>query len=436
MAGSWKVPGAAPELFVVGGTPLLHAEEQMFEAMLSGWSDQQTARNLHADTVADRARSLRRFQRFTGEWPWAWRPVDVEEFTTELRGEGRSRATTRAYQGALRQFLDYVCDPRYQWTAACERLFGTHPTQICFEWNTALHATDYEARPGRRALTRAELQALFDHADDQVAAARTSGRKGWLTAMRDAVALKTAYAWGLRRRELAMLELADFGRNPHATEFGDHGVIYVRWGKASKGSAPKRRSVLTVFPWSVTVVDEWLSGYRDLFPTAERSSSLWPTERGARLTLGAPQRPVRRLPRPARTPPRARTALPAPLLCHAPDRGRLRRPLRPTAGRALPRLDHRALHLGQLGLPHPHPAPRPGRDRGCCLGGPTTVGAGVREETRWPASLTSSGTCASSWPPTTSGRPPSSSRCWPNAVSRSRPPRSIAWSPTSPSGCR
>lgn len=287
MAGSWKVPGAAPELFVVGGTPLLHADEQMFEAMLSGWSDQQTARNLHADTVAERARAVRRFQRFTGEWPWAWRPVDVEEFTTELRGDGRSRTTTRAYQGALRQFLDYVCDPRYQWTAACERLFGTHPIQICFEWNTALHATDHEARPGRRALTRRELQALFDHADDQVAAARTSGRKGWLTALRDAVALKTAYAWGLRRRELVMLELADFGRNPHATEFGDHGVVYVRWGKASKGSAPKRRSVLTVFPWSVTVVEQWLSGYRDLFPTAERSSSLWPTERGARLSLGA-----------------------------------------------------------------------------------------------------------------------------------------------------
>jgi len=37
----------------------------------------------------------------------------------------------------------------------------------------------------------------------------------------------------------------------------------------------------------VTVIEQWLSGYRDLFPTAERGSSLWPTERGARLTLGA-----------------------------------------------------------------------------------------------------------------------------------------------------
>jgi integrase/recombinase XerC len=92
---------------------------------------------------------------------------------------------------------------------------------------------------------------------------------------------------GLRRRELVMLELADFGTIPHAPEFGAHGVVYVRWGKASKGSPPKRRSVLTVFPWSVRVVEQWLGSYRDLFDTAAASSSLWPTERAARLTLGA-----------------------------------------------------------------------------------------------------------------------------------------------------
>jgi integrase/recombinase XerC len=270
--GSWQVPGAAPSLFVVGGAPLLHAEEQMFEAMLAGWRDQQLARNLHSDTIKDRLLGVRRFQRFTNDWPWTWRPVDVEEFTAELRGEGRALSTIRAYQGGLRQFLDYVADPRYQWTAACERLFGTHPAQVCFEWNTAVHAADYEGRPGRRALTKPELQRLFDHADDQVAAARSSGRKGWLTAMRDCAALKVAYAWGLRRRELVMLELADFGTNPHAPEFGAHGVVYVRWGKASRGSPPKRRSVLTVFPWSVRVVEQWLGGYRDLFDTAAVST--------------------------------------------------------------------------------------------------------------------------------------------------------------------
>jgi len=181
VAGSWKVPGAAPALYMAGSAALLHAEEQVFEAMIAGWSDQQCARNLNADTVTDRARAVRRFRRFTNDWPWAWRPIDVEEFSTELRGDGRPLTTVRAYQGALCQFLDYVCDPRYQWTAACERLFGAHPSQICFEWNTAAHAADYEGRPGRRALTRRELQNLLDHADEQVALARSSGRKGWLT---------------------------------------------------------------------------------------------------------------------------------------------------------------------------------------------------------------------------------------------------------------
>lgn len=72
--------------------------------------------------------------------------------------------------------------------------------------------------------------------------------------MRDGAALKTTYAWGLRRREVVMLDLADFGSNPHAPEFGGAGVLYVPWGKANKGSTPKRRSVLTVFPWSVLVL--------------------------------------------------------------------------------------------------------------------------------------------------------------------------------------
>ncbi len=114
MDGSWKVPGSAPALFVAGGAPLLHVESQVFESMLAGWRDQQASRNLNAATVADRLRGVRRFQRFTNDWPWAWRPVDVEEFSAELRAGGRSLATVRAYQGSLRQFCDYVADPRYQ----------------------------------------------------------------------------------------------------------------------------------------------------------------------------------------------------------------------------------------------------------------------------------------------------------------------------------
>ena len=90
------------------------------------------------------------------------------------------------------------------------------------------------------------------------AQARQRASKSWLPLLRDATIFKTAYSWGLRRREVVMLDLQDLGTNPHPPKFGDRGVLYVRWGKANKGSAPKRRSVLTLFLWSVRVINECL----------------------------------------------------------------------------------------------------------------------------------------------------------------------------------
>ena len=257
--------------------------------MLAGWRDQQLARGLSVATIEARMATVRRFQQFTNDWPWCWRPVDVEEFLSELRSRriaSAAASTIRAYGGNLRMFCDYAADPRYEWTSTCEQLFGTHPSQVCFEWNTAVHSGDYEGRPQRRALTKRELQELFDHVDGRVASLRAAGHKGWLGALRDSAALKTAYAFGLRRREVAMLDLEDFSANPHASQFGQFGVCYVRWGKASKGGAPRRRSVLTVFPWSVDVLTEWVHSYRGLFPTAPRGSAMWPSERAGRVMVG------------------------------------------------------------------------------------------------------------------------------------------------------
>ena len=79
MGGSWNVPGAAPGLFVLGEQRLLRPDEQVFEAMLAGWRDQQLSRNLGETTVRRRLEGVRRFQRFTNDWPWRWRPVDLEE---------------------------------------------------------------------------------------------------------------------------------------------------------------------------------------------------------------------------------------------------------------------------------------------------------------------------------------------------------------------
>ena len=63
---------------------------------------------------------------------------------------------------------------------------GAARSQVFDRWNSAAHVADYEGRPGRRPLTRAELQALFDTADQAVEEAAASPRKGWLGAFRDA----------------------------------------------------------------------------------------------------------------------------------------------------------------------------------------------------------------------------------------------------------
>jgi len=279
-----ELAGSA-RLVLVRGAALLHPEQAVFDAMLAGWRAQQRSRLLAELTVTWRERIVRRFAAFTGEMPWRWTACDVEGWTGELlSGDGHAHATIRSYQGALGCFLDYLTDARYGWAAECEARFGTHPVQVCHEWNTAVHAADYEGRPERRPFARAELQAFFDFADERVAAVRQRGRKGWLAAFRDATLFKVTYAWGLRRREAAMLDVADFSANPAAPELGGFGTLAVRYGKAMRSSPPRRRQVATVMPWAAEAVAEYLAEVRPRYGLPGHPA-LWLTERGERISV-------------------------------------------------------------------------------------------------------------------------------------------------------
>lgn len=289
-SGSLVVEGKrtmGADLRLLDGVPLLHPEDQVFAAMLAGWRNQQLARNLSLATIDDREQTVQRFFRHVDVYPWLWTPQLADEWFGELRAvRGLARSTVRSHQVALRGFCSYVTDPAYGWPDECETRFGTHPVQVINEVNAAVHVAASEAEPGKRAFTRDELQRLFDHADEQVAHARERGRKGWLPAFRDAALMKIAYGYGLRRNEVRMLDVADFGSNPAGREFGDFGVVYVRHGKAQRGSPPKRRSVLTVWPWVVEVLEQWITEIRPLC-VVDDSPALWPSERGTRLGLWA-----------------------------------------------------------------------------------------------------------------------------------------------------
>jgi integrase/recombinase XerC len=178
---------------------VLRPAEQLFDDMLAGWAGQQSSRLLSSKTIGTREAQVRRFTGFCAASPWEWAASDVEEWTTELLSGPRplTPSTIRSYQNAVALFCSYLTDARYGWIDRCMELFGTHPVQVCHEWNTVIHVADHEARPAVRPLTRVEVQALFDHADDHVDFARTSKRKGWLTLYRDATLFKVIYAYGL-----------------------------------------------------------------------------------------------------------------------------------------------------------------------------------------------------------------------------------------------
>lgn len=279
-----SVPFGAVDLHLVSGVALLREDAAVFEAMLDGWSAQQLGgRNLQEYTVSQRTQAVRRFQAHVNTYPWEWSAGGFDEWMTDLVTVRQLAAgTIRSYQIAIRQFCDFLCSPYYGWAAECERRFGSHPVQVCHDWNTRVHVQETEADPRRRPLARDELQRLFDRADAEVEARLSAGRKGAASAYRDATLLKVIYAWGLRAREALMLDTADFYRNPKLPDFGSYGFVRVRYGKASRGSPPKPRTVATVMPWAAEAVADFVEHVLPLMQGAPEAA-LWWSERGARL---------------------------------------------------------------------------------------------------------------------------------------------------------
>jgi integrase/recombinase XerC len=271
---------------LAGNVVLLAPEQAVFDAMLDGWARQQTARFLRSATIEARLRLIRRFAEFTNAYPWQWTPADGEAFIAYLRSgpAGIKLSTGRTYEVEISVFMSFLLDGRYGWVRECQERFGATPQMVFHEGNSVAHVTEYEGDPRRRPLTYDEVQALFDAADARAGRIRELGRKGALCALRDSAVLKTIYAFGLRRTEAANLDLVDLRANPKAARFGQFGSVRVRYGKASRGGPPKRRTVLTVpeMEWVTQTLEHWLVEVRPQFG-AGTHPALWLTERGGRL---------------------------------------------------------------------------------------------------------------------------------------------------------
>lgn len=263
--------------------------DEFLSDVLTGWKRQQLAQNFSLETTKRRTRSVLRMASFVGKHPWEWLPGDADDFFSHLRGvDNLAHNTVRAYQTDVKLFLEYATAPTYDWNERCGQLFGTVFSQVVTEFNRSTH-TDETGEGSKRPFSTRELQEFFDLADLEPERILNSGRKGALAAWRDAVVFKTLYGWGLRFNEVRHLIPADFSRHVRTPAYGEWGLLRVRHGKAKKGSPPKQRTVLTVFDWSVDVLDHWARVGLPRFG-GHRASPLFPTDNGTMIDNAALRR--------------------------------------------------------------------------------------------------------------------------------------------------
>ncbi|TDD14075.1 tyrosine-type recombinase/integrase [Nonomuraea diastatica] len=256
--------------------------EAVFETMLEEWSRQQgdTGR-FESSTLIFREQAVRRFAAFAAAYPWQWSPGHVDGWIDDLMERRRAQLTVRGYRTALRLFCDYLTSPHNRWLTECASRFGRVPAQVVPDGEEARLA-GYRGDPARRPMTRKEVQLFLDHADDQVEVALSRGHKGALARYRDAAVFKVIYAWGLRCSEASGLDVLDFHPHADTPELGRFGSLSVRSGRRIRGLPPPRRTVVSLMPWAVEAVEDYLGHVRPRY-RGNHQHALWLTERGGRL---------------------------------------------------------------------------------------------------------------------------------------------------------
>lgn len=163
------------------------------------------------------------------EPPLGWSAEMVDEWMTDLRAVRGVRASTlraaRSRRGcsASTPPTAPTAGPR-----SARSAFAATRCRLCTSGTAPCTFQDAEEDPARRACTRTELQGVLRLCRRACRRRARRRAQGLAAAFRDATLFEVAYAYGLRRNEVRMLDVADFGARSYAAAFGDYGVCYIR----------------------------------------------------------------------------------------------------------------------------------------------------------------------------------------------------------------
>ncbi|WP_449371287.1 tyrosine-type recombinase/integrase [Thiomonas sp.] len=279
---------------VVASTPapvLADDEQRLFDAIVAAWGQRRTGALRHNIRSVTRDTGIvRDFTAHSGLPPWRWTEDDFDAWCEHLAHDRRLQVSSqRHYQGAIRVFLDYLT-ANVKFRNDVRSRFGIEPRQICTDENCIPHNVENErsALHERRALTHNEIERLFDGIRKAALEAGRFHGKDYNPLRRDNALFYLIYTGGLRISEALSLNVSSFEPNPALPTFGSYGFIHV-WGKGSRGSGPRYRSVPVTHPDLPPMLDWYTPKVRPEFLryADPNESALFLSERGRRLVISS-----------------------------------------------------------------------------------------------------------------------------------------------------
>lgn len=257
-------------------------EENTYSQIINAYTNRLMARRLKPSSIRTTINTINDLFLFTNQYPWDWTSEVFDEWCAYLyRERNNCEATQRHKQNMISRFQSFLVESP-QLSELCKVNFGKKPLLICSEDNLIPHKVPDENKEKRLAFTKDHLKCLWAYFDEQIALAYKNKSKSLKVLQRDKVLYLIIYYYGLRANEVSMLDTTDFLHNPKRPEWNNFGGIIVRFGKASGGSPPKRRTVWTISETSVEYLTWYLESIRPLFGFDE-SKSLFLTERRCRM---------------------------------------------------------------------------------------------------------------------------------------------------------
>ncbi len=261
----------------------------LLREMVDAYATRRLGALRHTTKSVDRdLATLRDLIGYTGKPPWTWTEQDFEGWCHHIGVERKlAVASQRHYQATIRGFLAYLAD-NVKFRNDVRRLYGVEIEQICHADNCIPHTCERELRRERRAMSHEEIKQFFSGLDSAINEAARFKSKSLAPLRRDKALFFCIYAAGLRASEALALNCESFMTNPAIPSLGRFGFISV-WGKGSRGSGPRLRTVAVDHLSLPVILDWYLTRVRPGFlPFADANEkALFLSERGRRLALSS-----------------------------------------------------------------------------------------------------------------------------------------------------